>query len=267
MRFKLSLFVTVLAAWSSAPALAQSSEPASPPLAVAAPAPAKAQFTLLVDSSTSLAWYQIDPHTSLLWATTCPEDPHWRPGDSRHSGWDTRGMPTPKSGTARVNESVIPLYARDVARPVCKNAVSGTITADDTLTWHGLQGLIKIDPTQLESGLDLRDRTAVKTIFMPWKWPFIRFQIDSLGDVTGTDTLKGNIYGTFFFRDVEKPDKAPFKAWREALGLRVTARLEMLPVDLVEAYGVGLENMRLALMPGVWRRIYFGVDAILKPQM
>src|SRR6185503_11814292 len=122
-------------------------------------------FRLTVDSLTSLAWYQVDPHTSLLWATTCPDDPHWRPGDSRHSGWDTRGMPTPKTGAARVSESVIPLYQRDVARPVCENAVSGEIVADDTVTWRGLHGTIKIDPTKLESGLDLRDRTAVRTIF------------------------------------------------------------------------------------------------------
>jgi len=250
----IALTAGTLRAQSDGPAQASSTTPAS-----------EGTFRLKVDSSTSLAWYQVDPHTSLLWATTCPDDPHWRPGDSRHSGWDTRGMPTPKSGAARVSESVIPLYQRDVARPVCKNAVSGEIIADDTVTWRGLHGTIKIDPTKLESGLDLRDRTAVRTIFQPWLWPNIRFVIDSAGDLQGRDTLQGNLYGTFFFRNVEKPDKAQFKAWREAAGLRVMARLEMLPVDLVEVYGVGLENMRLALMPGMWRMIYFGVDAVVKP--
>src|SRR5262245_48298126 len=107
MRSTFGLFVTMmLAVAGGVPLSAQSNDPAP-----AVPPPG--QFALAVDSTTSLAWYQVDPHTSLLWATTCPEDPHWRPGDSRHSGWDTRGMPTPKSGVARVKEQNIPLYARD----------------------------------------------------------------------------------------------------------------------------------------------------------
>lgn len=144
--------------------------------------------------------------------------------------------------------------------------MDGTITADDTVSWQGLHGTIEVDPTKLRSGLPMRDQTAIRDIFQTWKWPHIRFDIDSLGDVTRGDTLRGNIYGKFFLRDVEWPMAAPFVAWRESPGLRVMARLNLNPVDLVEVYGVSIQNMRLALMPGVWQKIHFGVDVVLKPE-
>lgn len=227
---------------------------------------AAGSFRFTVDSLYSLAWYQVNPHTSLLWATTCPQDPHWRPGDSRNTGWDLKGLPTPKVGMALINDSVIPLYERQAARPVCTpNAVMGNVTADDTLTWHGLHGTIRVDPTKLVSGLPLRDRTAIRDIFQTWKWPYITFVIDSISPVAPADTLRGKLYGRWFFRDVELPTAAPFTAWRETPGLRVRARLDMAPADLVEVYGVSIVNMRLGLSHGVWSRIHYGVDVILRP--
>ncbi|MBI4419462.1 MAG: YceI family protein [Gemmatimonadetes bacterium] len=222
------------------------------------------RFGIVRDAS--LAWYQVNPHTSLLWATTCPEDPYWRPGESRNTGWDTRGLPPPKYGSALVYDSVIPLYRRRGARAVCVDAVRGGVTAADTVTWRELRGTITIDPTQLVSGLPLRDKAAQSQVFGSDRWPTIRFEIDSLGDTTPGDTLQGNIYGRFFFRDVEAPSVAAFSAWREPLGLRVTARLDMIPQDLVDVYGVSIHNIRLGLTSGVWQMIHFGVDAILKPE-
>jgi hypothetical protein len=224
------------------------------------------QFQFSVDTLYSLAWYQVNPHISVLWATTCPQDPHWRPGESRNTGWDLRGLPTPKVGMALINDSVIPWYERDAARPICTpHAVFGDVSADDTLTWHGLHGTIRVDPTKLVSGLPLRDRTALRDIFQPHRWPYITFVIDSVSNVTPADTVRGLLYGRWFFRDVELPTASPFTAWHETPGLRVRARLSMAPLDLHEVYGVSIVNIRLGLMRGVWERIHYGVDVILKP--
>lgn len=224
------------------------------------------QYQFTVDTIYSLAWYQVNPHISVLWATTCPQDPHWRPGESRNTGWDLRGLPTPKVGMALIHDSVIPWYERDAARPVCTpNAVFGNVTADDTLTWRGLRGTIQVDPTKLVSGLPHRDRTALRDIFQPHKWRYIKFVIDSISDITPADTIRGLLYGRWFFRDVELPTASPFTAWHEAPGLRVRARLNMAPLELHEVYGVSIVNIRLGLMRGVWERIHYGVDVILRP--
>ncbi len=226
---------------------------------------ASGPYSYTVDEPYSLAWYQINPHTSLLWATTCPGDPFWRPGESRNSGWDTRGLATPKVGAAAVSDTTVPLYRRPAARAFCSRAVHGTITALDTLTWRGLKGTISIDPDSLMSGLAARDRTARREIFNTWKWPRVAYTIDSLGSVEPGDTLRAKAYGTFKFRDVQAPMIAEIMAWHEPPGLRVMSRMGMVPVDLVEAYGVSIHPVRLGMQSGGWRRIYFGVDVILTP--
>ena len=54
---------------------------------------AQAQSRWTADKRASLAWWQINPHLNHLWATTCPEEPSWRPGEGRSGGWviDPRG--------------------------------------------------------------------------------------------------------------------------------------------------------------------------------
>src|SRR5437879_2832266 len=54
-------------------------------LTVAAAAQAQTRWT--VDSRSSLAWWQMSPNLNHLWATTCPEEPSWRPGENRSGGW------------------------------------------------------------------------------------------------------------------------------------------------------------------------------------
>ena len=47
-------------------------------LTAVAGAPAQTAWT--VDPKASLAWWQINPHLGHLWATTCPQEPSWKPG-------------------------------------------------------------------------------------------------------------------------------------------------------------------------------------------
>src|SRR5262245_38115182 len=231
-------------------------------LVLSSPATAQSDGAIrwVVDEPFSLAWYQVNPHTSLLWATTCSGDPFWRPGESRNSGWDTRGLAAPKSGYALVLDTVIPLYRRPAARPFCRKAVKGEVFVADTVSWKGVHGAITVYPDSLESGLAARDRTARQDVFGTWTWPSITFKIGSLVNVVPGDTMKADGVGTFHFRNVEVPLVAKILAWREPPGLRVTGRLEMVPTDLVEAYGVSIHGIRLGLQSGGWRMIHFGVD-------
>ncbi len=218
-----------------------------------------------IDRDASLSWYQVNPHTSLLWATTCPSDPFWRAGDSRGEAGGTRGMPLPRVGSAMMSEKVIPLWQRPRASAVCRNAVRGEFTAADTVKWRGVTGTIWIRPDSLYSGLWARDRTANADIFGIARWPEIKFVVDSLADIVLGDTVRGHAYGTFFFRNVETPTVALLSMWRDPLGLRVMARVGIVPTDLVEVYGVSIHGIRLGLSSGNWQMIWFGVDAILNP--
>jgi len=119
---------------------------------------------------------------------------------------------------------------------------------------------------KLVSGLPQRDKAADEQVFGTDRWHTIKFEIDSLGNAVPGDTLRGNIYGRFFFRSVEAPTVARFWAWHEPAGLRVLTRLDMIPTDLVDVYDVSIHNIRLGLTHGVWRMIHFGVDAVLKPE-
>ncbi|HEX6064982.1 MAG TPA: hypothetical protein VFZ04_12215, partial [Longimicrobiales bacterium] len=44
---------------------------------VPAAASAQQSYRFAVDGKTSLAWWQIDPNSGHLWATTCPDDLSW----------------------------------------------------------------------------------------------------------------------------------------------------------------------------------------------
>lgn len=248
-RNSLAAWVTLLLLLGHTPATAQSSPP----------------VRFVIDRDASLAWYQANPHTNMLWATSCPGDPFWRPGESRNAGWDTHGLPAPTTGAANVLDTVIPLYRRARARPLCPRAVRGEIFAEDTITWRGVHGQVTVFPDSMVSGLPLRDQMARRVVFASGIYPEIRFIIDSLIDVQPGDTLRANAVGTFALRNVTRPMAAKVRAWREPIGLRVIARLDMLPHDLVEVYEVSSRQVMLGVGSGVWRMLHFGVDAVLKP--
>ena len=47
---------------------------------------AQKQTRFAIDAKTSLAWWQIDPNYGHLWATTCPDERSWQPGEARSEG-------------------------------------------------------------------------------------------------------------------------------------------------------------------------------------
>ena len=70
--------------------------------------PAWAQARWTVDPAYSLAWWQVNPHLNHLWATTCPEEPSWRPGEGRSAGWTiAAGLRAPKHGYAGVSDTTL----------------------------------------------------------------------------------------------------------------------------------------------------------------
>jgi hypothetical protein len=232
-------------------------------LLLASVSAADAQVRYQVDPKATLAWYQANPHTSLVWGTTCPADPFWRAGESRNDPGGTRGLPLPKVGMAMVKDSIIPLWQRPRASRVCQQSVRGEFIAQDTVNWKGITGTIIIRPDSFYSGLMSRDRLARSDVFGLPVYPEIKFVVDSLTDVVTTDSTRGFAWGTFFFRNVQLPEKAPVRIIRDPLGLRVIARVSMIPTDLVEVYGVSIHNIRLGMSSGTWQAIHFGVDAIL----
>ena len=95
-----------------------------------------------VDAKWSLAWWQVDPHLNHLWATTCPAEPSWQPGEGRSTGWSVRTGPDIKTYSfAAVSDTIhVPLYPRRTARPICKEAVQGHLVVSDSVTGRGASG-------------------------------------------------------------------------------------------------------------------------------
>ncbi|MBI4421656.1 MAG: YceI family protein, partial [Gemmatimonadetes bacterium] len=215
-------------------------------LAVATATPASAQearYRLAIDERSSLAWWQVSPHLNHLWATTCPTEPSWQPGDDRSAGWAFDITRAPAQGHAAVVDTVhIPLYPRPagMAQPICAPAVRGEIVAADTAAWRGVHGVVSIRADAFITGLTMRDNFAKKAILQSDRYPDIRFRVDSLIDVQRGDTLTAKAVGRFEFRGVSTPTVVPVKAWREAGGLRVIGKFTLLPVELVEKYKVSL---------------------------
>jgi hypothetical protein len=213
-----------------------------------------------VDGIRSLAWWQINPHMNHLWATTCPREPSWRQGEDRESG-----PGSPRTGYAAILDTVrVPLYPRKWALPLCAEAVRGEIATTDTVTWRDARGLIVLDAGQLTIGQPIRDEYARKTIYTVVNYPDIRFQVDSLTGVIPGDTLEATVLGTFEFRGVRRPTTARARAWREAGGLRVLARVDLDIAELTDRFGLSKLAMGLGIGGEIWKYLHFGVDVVLK---
>ena len=233
-----------------------------------APAAANAQqFKLTVDAKTSLAWWQIDPNYGHLWATTCPDDLSWQPGEARSQGGNinvkSRKKTLPSASSSR--DKTAPLYPREEVHPVCRPAVRGSITALDTTNWKGLKGEIRILPDSLVTGNDMRDKFSRKSVFETAKYREIKFTIDSLTNVQPGDTLRATAVGTFELHGTKVPASAPVIAWREAGGLRVRTQMEFPAHDLTKVYGFSKLSLGMGVTLGRWETVFMGIDAILIP--
>ena len=232
---------------------------------VIAAADAQTQIIWTVDRKASLAWWQVSPHLNHLWATTCPQEPSWYPGEGRSSGFSIRPLP-PKSGYASVPDTVhVPLYPRYQVGIACSEAVAGRVHLPDTVTWRGARGEVTVRADALVTGESMRD-VMMHQVLETAAFPEIRFTLDSLVAVTKqADTLSGIAVGTLTVRGAQQPTIAEVKAFPEAGGMRVLAKwrvpaatlqLELIPK--IRYLGLGVNTL-------IWQDFFMGADLVLRP--
>ncbi|MBI4419409.1 MAG: YceI family protein [Gemmatimonadetes bacterium] len=223
------------------------------------PMAAAQEVPLVVDGRASLAWWQVNPYRYLLWGTTCPQDPSWRPGDGASQAGKAAllGLPGPDTVNAR--------HVRRRATTLCDDGVSGQLVAGDTAAWRSVRGTIVLRANALVSGLDMRDTYTRRVVLETARYPVIRFTIDSLVQVEGADSIRALALGTFELRGVKQPMTVPVRAWREVGGLRVRAWFGIPVRALAEQYHVSRAALGLAIQKGMWSSIEVGVDLVLRP--
>jgi hypothetical protein len=233
---------------------------------------AQGQERWSVVTRSSLSWWQVSPHLNHLWATTCPEEPTWRPGEGRSGGWNIdRDLKTEsRTGYQNVADTVhVPLYPRGAVDPDvrCSDAVSGWAVLSDTVGWKRVSGEIAVNADALMSGHDQRDAYMRRAILQTSRFREVKFRLDSVINVTRQgDTLRGTGIGTFTLRDVSQPMNAALVAWPEAGGLRVLGKIRIPARSLVPVYGVSQFALGLGVGTKIWQDLFAGVDMVLRPE-
>lgn len=235
---------------------------------VAFGADAGAQTRLTIDKRQSLAWWQVSPHLNHLWATTCPQEPTWRPGEGRSGGWMVEGEPKHKSKTGwqNVGDTInVPLYPRTTATPVCTEAVDGVIVVADTITWKVLSGSVAVKGNALVTGEDRRDNYAKRAILQTDRYPEIVFKVDSVVNMTKqADTIHAWAHGQFMLHGVTKPMHARIAAFTDGGGIRVLGKFRVSVSSLVPEYGLSKFALGLGVGTKIWEHLYMGVDMVLR---
>lgn len=237
-------------------------------LASAAPVVLPAQNAptrLVVESKTSLAWWQINPHYEHLWATTCPADPSWQPGEGRDPGQYTDYASRPKTIAAGRIDARVPLFPRFRVRPLCRDAVSGEVSIQDTVRWRGVQGRVSVIADSLFTGLEMRDKYARRAVLETGRYPEITFTIDSLVDVQRGDTTRVIAVGTLTVHGNTKPIRAPVLAWQETAGLRVRAQFSVPARALTDEFHLPEWALGMGVGMKRWKTLHMGVDLVLRP--
>ena len=233
------------------------------------PSLALAQVRYVIDPKASLAWWEINPNLSHLWATTCPQDPAWQPGEGRSIDAMVDYVRRNKTTATHLSDTTkIPLYPRKVVRSLCTPAVTGEIVAGDTVNWKGLKGEIAVQTKDLVTGLDYRDEYARKAIYATESHPELHFYIDSLVRVRRTaagDTLHADAVGAFEFRGVRTPMVIPVRAHKDGGGLRVQGQTHVPASTLTETYGISKMALGLSVGLKIWKDLHMGVDVLLRP--
>lgn len=218
-----------------------------------------------VEARASLAWWQMDPNFSHLWATTCPDDPSWQPGEGRSPGYYVDYYRRHKTAEAGVHDDRIPLYPRTRIRYVCRQSVIGQFDVVDSATWSIKGGTISIFPDSLVTGLDMRDTYARKSVFQTRQFPMIQFTVDSLGNrVIRNDTLNALAFGTLDMHGVQKKMAMPLKAWNEGGGIRVQTKTNIPAKDLTKVWEFSPVALSMGVAQGMWDKLWFGVDVLLR---
>lgn len=235
-------------------------------LVVSVQAGASAQNALTVDKQRSLVWWQIDPHFGHLWASSCPKDPSWQPGEGHSAGYYLNYATRPKISTTKQSEIKVPLFPRRTVRPNCRQAVSGSFTTTDMTSWSNFKGTITILPDSLETGANHRDAFATKYVYYSAVHPTISFDIDSLTSVViAGDTVNAIAVGTFNFRGVNKPTRVQVRGIQESSGMRVRGMFAMPASELRDRYGVSSYAMGAGVGLKLWDTLFMGFDVIMVP--
>jgi len=234
-------------------------------LLLATPAAAPAQTRWTIDAKSSLAWWQVSPHLNHLWATTCPGDSSWRPGEGRSSGWYINPkLKPPKTGYANVDDTVhVPMYPRKIALPVCVEAVAGEVYAPDTVHWRGVHGKVTIVGDALITGEMMRD-VLMHQAMQTSQYPNMDFTLDSLTNIVQRgDTLNATAVGTFNFRAAPNPMTASVKAFHDAGGMRVMAKMRVKATALKD-WAPKLRYLGLGVNTNIWHDFFMGLDAVFR---
>lgn len=225
-------------------------------------AAAAAQARWTVDPKSSLAWWQMNPHMNHLWATTCPQEPSWRPGVERSTAWLMRRMMRAPTQSDTVN---VPLYPRPEARDVCAEAVRGEVIAPDTVTWRGVRGEVVVQADRLTTGQGQRDQYTRETVLETQRYPELRFTIDSLANVTRqADTVSATAMGVLSLHGVDRPMTAAVRYWPQGDGRRVVARMRMPAQDMVQEFGLSSRALGLGVGVRIWQDLFLGVDLLIR---
>ena len=227
---------------------------------------ARAQSRWTVDSKSSLAWWQMSPHLGHLWATTCPGDSSWRPGEGRSSGWYINPkLKIPSTGLAGVDDTVhVPLWPRPRVYQNCVEAVRGEVVAPDTVTWRGTLGTILVKGETFVTGETMRD-LLMHQVMQTGQFPDMSFSLDSLTDLRHQgDTLVGKAIGVLTFRDQKYPVVAALKSFPNGSAMRVTGKWRMPARDLKEM-APKLHYMGLGVNTNIWHDFFMGFDIIFVP--
>ena len=235
-------------------------------LAVATSAvPVRAQqANFVIDRARSLAWWQLDPHFGHLWATTCPDDPSWQPGEGHSSGYRIDYKKRPKIKVTNESATAFPLFPRDTVRANCRSSVSGTFSTSDVKRYGQMRGSVSIMMDSITNGSDSRDLFARKYIYGSAKWPQVKFTMDSLTAIQMLgDTVNAVAVGTFELRGVQKPLRVQVQGVQEPSGLRVRGLFAMPAKELEERFDVSKAVLSMGVGMKLWHTLFMGFDLIL----
>jgi hypothetical protein len=209
----------------------------------------------------------MSPHLNHLWATTCPEETSWRPGENRSPGWHINPrLRLPKIGFANVDDTInVPLYPRDEVEPVCSQAVQGELLLPDTITWRGARAEVAVTGDALISGEAMRD-LLMHQILETNSHPKITFTLDSLvGMIKQADGLVGSAVGTLTIRGMPEPIVATLKVFPDAGGMRVLAKWH-IPADTLRVLTPKLRYLSLGANTNLWHDFFMGADLVFRAE-
>ena len=236
-------------------------------LLLTAPAAAQAPTRWTVDTRTSLAWWQMSPNLGHLWATTCPGDSSWRPGEGRSSGWTiSKSLKMPASGDASVDDTVhVPLFPRHQVNATCVEAVRGEVVAPDTVHWRGTRASLLVDGNAFVTGERARDM-LMHQVMQTAQFPDIAFALDSVTNMTKqADTLHGTAFGVLTFRDIKMPTTAAVQAFHDRGGMRVTGKWRVKAREL-KTMAPKLHYLGLGVNTNIWHDFFMGFDIVFRPE-